>query len=233
MPRPSSALFAKLRLAALPLAASLLVGCALPALPKLPSLPKLPALPKLPSLPKLPGTGGSGDSTSTTPQSKPNSSTFKPTASTGQSMREAYQLAQAQADIWSLGSEPMKVQGTKLDFGGREGGHPDGLWTFTFRSEEKGDSWLRVRVSEGAASPTEGAAADDVTSSLGRNLDGVIDSPDIFNRAGLKGATFTLVLRRQGEVWVYNLVEEGGIQRMVIDARSGAQLEDNGYAVQQ
>ena len=104
--------------------------------------------------------------------------------------------------------------------GGRNGGHEDGLWILTFQAESKAKA-LEVRVKQGKATEREITKKVYQEAPLNRDLSGVLDSPDAVTKAGLGGRSLTIVLRQAADAPVYNMIEEGGTHRAVLEARTG------------
>jgi hypothetical protein len=172
----------------------LLTGCQLPALPSLPKLPKLPSAADL--------------------------AAALPVGSSGQSLKDAAAMAFATSDGWAAGSTWVSLTGNKLDPGGRNGGYKEGTWIFTFQTDAKPQA-LEVRVSQGAATQREISKKVFETPALSRDLGATIDSPDAVAKSGLSVKSLTIVLRQDASGPVYNMVEEGGVNRAVIDGKTG------------
>jgi hypothetical protein len=170
----------------------LLAGCQLPPLPKLPRLP--------------------------------NAQDFAqalPVGSSGQSLKDAVAIALPVADAWAAGAVWVSVTGLKLDPGGRNGGHPEGVWIFTFQAEAQPDA-LEIRVAKGQATQRPIGKKVYAAPPLPRDLAGVLDSTDAVAKAGVGGRSLTVVLRHDPEAGpLYNIVEEGGTARAVLDAKTG------------
>ena len=171
-----------------------LTGCSLPALPRLPKLPKLPSLPSVTEV--------------------------LPVGSSGQSLKEAAAQAFAKADAWAPGAAWVSLTGLKLDPGGRNGGHDGGVWIFTFQSEAQARA-LEVRVTDEAVTEREISKKVYQEAPLDRQLGGVLDSHEAVAKAGLTARSLTIVLRQEAAGAVYNMVEEGGTARAVLDAATG------------
>jgi hypothetical protein len=164
------------------------------------------ALPQLPKLPKLP--------------SASDVAAVLPVGSSGQSLKDAAAVAFAKADAWAPGATWVSLSGLKLDPGGRNGGHPEGVWIFTFQSESQPKA-LELRVKPDAIAEREPAKLVFESAPLNRDLAGVLDSPDAVTKSGLSVRSMTIVLRQAPDAPVYNMVEEGGTTRAVLDARTG------------
>jgi hypothetical protein len=115
--------------------------------------------------------------------------------------------------------------GTKLDPGGRNGGYKEGVWIFTFQADAKTQGF-EVRVSQGAAAGREISKKAFLELPLSRDLAGVLDSPDAVAKSGLSVKSLTVAYRQAPTGPVYNMVEEGGVARAVLDARSGEKLPE-------
>lgn len=180
-------------------------ACSLPALPTLPKLPRiLPTLPKLPALPQV--------------------SEVLPVASSGDSLQQAAERALPAAAAWDAGAELLSVQGTRLDPGGRNGGHKEGAWVLTFRAVEQ-ERWLELRVAREQVSQREVPVTPFEVAPIQGALGEMLDSTAAIERSGLSGRSFTIVLRQEPNGPRYNILEEGGSARAVLDARTGAALE--------
>jgi hypothetical protein len=180
----------------LTLACLVLPGCALPSLPKLPKLP------------------GPSDVAA-----------ILPVGSSGQSLKEAVALAMPVADNWAANASWVSLLGNKLDPGGRNGGYQEGAWIFTFQSPNKIEA-LEVRVSQGLAVQRSITKKDYPDQPLKRDVSGLIDSTDAVTKSGLSAKSLTIVLRQDGDNAVYNLVEEGGVARAVLDAKTGEKRDE-------
>lgn len=180
-----------LRPALLALLCVALTGCALPSLPKLPKLP-----------------------------SASDVAAALPVASSGQSLKDAAALAMPVADTWIQGATWVSLLGNKLDPGGRNGGYKDGAWIFTFQSPDKAEA-LEVRVSQGQAVQRSISKKDYAELPLDRDVNSLIDSTDAVTKSGISAKALTIVLRKDDAGMVYNLVEEGGVARAVLDAKTG------------
>lgn len=168
-----------------------LSGCALPSLPKLPKLP-----------------------------SASDVAAALPVASSGQSLKDAAALAMPVADTWVKDATWVSLLGNKLDPGGRNGGYKDGAWIFTFQSPDKAEA-LEVRVSQGQAAQRSISKKAYAEQPLDRDVSGLLDSTDAVSKSGIGAKSFTIVLRKDDAGMVYNLVEEGGVARAVLDAKTG------------
>lgn len=164
------------------------------------------ALPQLPKLPKLP--------------SASDVAAVLPVSSSGQSLKDAAAVAFAKADAWAPGATWVSLSGLKLDPGGRNGGHPEGVWIFTFQAASQPKA-LELRVKPDAATQREPAKVAYEEAPLNRDLTGVLDTPDAVAKAGFNARSMTIVLRQAPDAPIYNLVEEGGTTRAVLDARTG------------
>lgn len=164
------------------------------------------ALPQLPKLPKLP--------------SPSDVAAVLPVGSAGQSLKDAAAVAFAKADAWAPGATWVSLSGLKLDPGGRNGGHPEGVWIFTFQAESQPKA-LELRVKPETVVEREPAKSVVASAPLNRDLAGLLDSPDAVAKSGLNVRSLTIVLRQAPDAPVYNLVEEGGTTRAVLDARTG------------
>jgi hypothetical protein len=164
------------------------------------------ALPQLPKLPKLP--------------SASDVAAVLPVSSSGQSLKDAAAQAFAKADAWAPGATWVSLSGLKLDPGGRNGGHAEGVWIFTFQSDSKPKA-LELRVKPGAITEREPDKQQFASAPLNRDLAGLLDSPDAVAKSGLSVRSMTIVLRQATDAPIYNMVEEGGTTRAVLDARTG------------
>jgi hypothetical protein len=160
------------------------------------------ALPALPKLPKLPSPSDLAE--------------VLPVGSSGQSLKDALPLALQAADAWAPNATWVSLTGNKLDPGGRNGGYKEGTWIFTFQATDKTDA-LEVRVSQGQATPRTIVKKDFKEPPLNRDMAGLLDSTDAVAKSGISARSLTVVLRQD----VYNVVEEGGVARAVIDAKTG------------
>lgn len=176
----------------LALAAALSLGAC-----KLPQLPELPKLPKLPTVAQI-----------------------LPVGSSGQSLKDALALAVPLAEAWAPGAGWMTLTGLKLDPGGRNGGHKEGVWIFTFQSADKPEDF-EVRVSQGQATQRTFGKRTFTEPALPTDLAGILDSTDAVTKAGIDARSLTIVLRQDAAGPIYNVVEEGGTQRATVDAKTG------------
>ncbi|MFN3429069.1 MAG: hypothetical protein ACK46X_03840 [Candidatus Sericytochromatia bacterium] len=168
---------------------------------KLPQLPELPKLPKLPTVAQM-----------------------LPVGSSGQSLKDALAQAAPLAEAWAPGATWMRLTGVKLDPGGRNGGHKEGVWIFLFRSESK-PAALEVRVSQGQAVQRDIENMTFSEAALPADMAGLLDSTDAATKAGIDSRSLTIVLRQDAAGPLYNLVEEGGTRRATIDAKTGEKKE--------
>jgi hypothetical protein len=164
---------------------------------KLPQLPELPKLPRLPTVAEI-----------------------LPVGSKGQSLKDALAQAAPLAEAWAPGPSWMRLTGVKLDPGGRNGGHKEGVWIFLFRSDATPKA-LEVRVSQGQAAQRELENMTFTEPPIPLDMAGVLDSTDAAAKAGIDARSLTIVLRQDAAGPVYNLVEEGGTRRAAIDAKTG------------
>lgn len=164
---------------------------------KLPQLPELPKLPKLPTVAEI-----------------------LPVGSKGQSLKDALAQSAPLAEAWTAGATWMRLTGVKLDPGGRNGGHKEGVWIFLFRADANPKT-LEVRVSQGQATQREIEAVTFTEPAIPLDMAGVLDSTDAATKAGIDARSLTIVLRQEATGPVYNLVEEGGTRRATIDAKTG------------
>lgn len=192
-----------------PLLALSVSACALPPLPALPKLPRiLPTLPKLPALPKLSQVAD-----------------VLPVGSKGESMQQAAQRALPAATAWDAAAAVVMAQGTRLDPGGRNGGHDDGVWIFKLRAPEQARA-LELRVADEQVASRVLTLVPGEEATLGAELAALVDSPTAMAKSGLGGRSFTMVLRAAADGPRYVVIEETSSARVELDARSGERVGD-------
>lgn len=158
------------------------------------------ALPKLPSMTDIKEAAGVGSS--------------------GDSARDAVNLATGTIDAWSVNAQLIDVRGTRIDGGGRDHGFRDGQWLIEVQSADK-KAGYQIVVQNGKVTTTATTTYQDDAVTIDRALTGIQDSTDIIAKAALNAHSYTVILRGGTPNARYDVLGEGAATSVTLDAITG------------